>query len=488
MEVDVEANQSDLDLGIDAPLLPKPAQSVRSARTRGFTRQSVEVIELDDIPPIIKSADGNIMWADEQCTRRVGLTATEARLLLCLLQTDEPESYNYEEYKAMFEHFGREQARLEELVRGIHWYNFEQYRQKAIWRERICWLQRMKEPRLWLLYLMARRRRILKQATEKVMVRLREKRLERERNANAQRFQPHGHEINVESPHEQQYFPPMVNEAAQTSETQLSIHPEVAPRPVMKSEGAQTSENYLKSAKQLVTEKFRASLSSGRRSHSSQGRCPVFDERYQATRKDIKLQVEKFMPVATPYIVIGWFSRGSSDPKERILQFETPAELFKAMRKGEKSVRSWRRVLSLKGLRGFGLYKCDISRGAHRPLDLSTSQRSVMSQFYLAYRASNRHADEAVATAWQGWVYKNLNDSKNNPLEGRYSLELIYDWSSYRLCTIVGIPLTLSFVLGMWYMEKTGDIVTAWTIAMYIVTAAAALIALMAIVGSLKDI
>jgi len=106
-------------------------------------------------------------------------------------------------------------------------------------------------------------------------------------------------------------------------------------------------------------------------------------------------------------------------------------------------------------------------------LNLTTSQNNVLAQFFLAYKASNRHADGAVAVAWQGWVHRNLNDGKNNPLEGRYSLQLIYEWSSYRLCVIVIVPLVLSFALGLWYMIQTGDVVTAWTIALYIVTAAA---------------
>lgn len=69
-------------------------------------------------------------------------------------------------------------------------------------------------------------------------------------------------------------------------------------------------------------------------------------------------------------------------------------------------------------------------------------------------------------------MQKNLNHSKDNPLEGRYSLQLIYDWSSYRLAMIVAIPLLLSIAIGFWYME-IGDVVTAWTLALYIVTAAA---------------
>lgn len=139
------------------------------------------------------------------------------------------------------------------------------------------------------------------------------------------------------------------------------------------------------------------------------------------------------------------------------------------------------------------------------PLSLNASQEAVLSQLYLAYRASYRHPDPDVARAWQSWVHKNLNDNKNNPLEGRYSLQLIYDWSSYRLITIFAVPLLLSLAIGIWYMMGPGDVVTAWTLALYVVTAAAgkiridpnisaltdncaALIALMTIIGSLKDI
>ncbi|KUJ18252.1 uncharacterized protein LY89DRAFT_583188 [Mollisia scopiformis] len=489
----------DLD-GPNDPLLPRSGRS--SARVCAPLRRSLEVIELDDIPPIIKSNNGNVFWADERCGRRVGLTATEARLFLKLLQTDEPENYNYDEFKSMFDDFGREQKRLEDLVHAVKWWNVPMYRQRSIWNARIQWLKRMDEPRLWLLYLMARRRRILKKATKKVLCRLKEKRRVRmalhESPTRGRQTQPTT----------QQNQPPdqriMINDETQTSELQLDIPtPPIkkGPRASFASEASQTSD-----VKLGVIRRIRDSLSESRHqdsshshnshhsgsrprhSRSSHGHCPVFEDRIEATREHIKKQVEIIMPPQKPYIVIGWFVHSASDPNERIMQFDNPEELFKSMRKGERNVRGYRRFLSLRGLRGFGLYKCDISRGAHIPLILNASQEAVLSQMYLAYNASYRHHDEDVARAWQGWVYKNLNDCKNNPLEGRYSLQLIYDWSSYRLSTVVAIPLLLSLAIGFWYMNGRGDVVTAWTLALYIVTAAAALIALMAVIGGLKDI
>jgi hypothetical protein len=63
---------------------------------------------------------------------------------------------------------------------------------------------------------------------------------------------------------------------------------------------------------------------------------------------------------ASGYIVIGWFARGSLDPRERLLRLRGEAELFTQMRKTIRSVRGWRRFLSLKSLHSFGLYKVSI--------------------------------------------------------------------------------------------------------------------------------
>ena len=333
--------------GLDAndPLLPKVESGSKSSSRKSsrYFRRVHETIELDDIPPIIKSADGNLFWADEQCTRRVGLTATEARLFLRLLQVDEPENFNYEDYKNMFDDFGREEQRLRELVDGLPWWSLETYHQRPIWQARIKWLQRMKEPRLWLLYLMARRRRILKKAADKVLQRLKEKRelrmmnvgINRGANSRVNGVQPHFG--GVEEP-ESPARPVMVNEEAQTSEVLL----------------------HAKRIKTSIAGRIRSNFGSSNRtspSRPSTGHCPVFDKPFEATREDIKRQVELLMPKPQPYIVIGWFLRSASDPKERIMEYEKEEHLFKALRRGESDVRGWRRFFSLRSLKGFGLYK-----------------------------------------------------------------------------------------------------------------------------------
>jgi hypothetical protein len=243
----------------------------------------------------------------------------------------------------------------------------------------------MKEPRLWLLYLMARRRRILKQATERVRARLMEKKELRMINgtnghANGPQFngvverdvpvRPAIAMVNEESQTSEALIDTiriqtkMVNEQNQTSEALIDP---ARIKTSMVSEQNQTSEALLnttriKSSHQNIAERIRSSFGSSHgdshsRSRPPTGHCPVFDKPFDATREDIKRQVERLMPKATPYIVIGWFRRSASDPMERILEFENERELFRALRIGERRVRGWREFFSLKSLKGFGLYK-----------------------------------------------------------------------------------------------------------------------------------
>jgi hypothetical protein len=75
-------------------------------------------------------------------------------------------------------------------------------------------------------------------------------------------------------------------------------------------------------------------------------------------------------------------------------------------------------------------------------------------------------------------VFKHLNNSSKNPVEGRYSIEILLSWSVLRLSIVTSIPVLLSLAVGLWYQtlpaedgsDPTG---TAWIIATYIITAGA---------------
>lgn len=337
---------------------------------------------------------------------------------------------------------------------------------------------------------MARRRRILRVGCERVHEALREKRRKRLASLRQEQDREEGEGQRQALVCDQDVLPPATNDGLEV-EGGFSL-PEISkynPPTLNKAISNDSIAAHIKSTTSQLTQALRSSLDSYRLAqHTIQAHSPPHSFHFQpgtaATLPSIAHQIQKFMP-NTSYIVVGWFRRCTSDPKERILQYEKPEDLFKVLRRGEQDIRGWRRWVSLKGLRAYGLYKCDIPHGAHLPLTLSTSQSSILSQFFLANKASSRHADAAVAIAWHGWVHTNLNAGKLNPLEGRYSLELVYEWSSYRLCVVVGVPLVLSFMLGV--TKVTGDVVVAWSIAMYVVTAAAAAIALMAIIGGLND-
>jgi hypothetical protein len=116
--------------------------------------------------------------------------------------------------------------------------------------------------------------------------------------------------------------------------------------------------------------------------------------------------------------------------------------------------------------------QCDIRQGAHTEVQLTPQNKSTLSSLFHAYQASKHHHDPDIAKEWTRWIEKNFNNSNGRPLEGKYSLELKYQWSPARLTTAVLLPVTFSLVVGLGYMIKTGDVITAWTISIYIVTAA----------------
>ena len=353
------AGDLELDLEAGDPLLPWPS-------ARRHSRWIPEPICFEGIPPIIKSNHGNIFWADEQCTRRVGLTSTEARLFLRLLQVDEPEAWNYADYKVMFDNFGREQLRLEQLTRELSWWKIGSHRQKKIWEARIEWLARMSEPRPWLLFLMARRRRILKQATGRVLEGLRKK--SEARAMAGLRMQSVGSEQPTSGGEKGSVDPLIINETTKPSKAlvevqQLKILQEFEPplETHASKHAADTlasTASKLKSAASRIQVGLKAGYLGG---YKHQEHSPPFPgptrKPWEATRQDIRHQVEKLMPKPTPYIVIGWFRRSANDPTERTIQFARPEQLFHVLRNGERDLRGWRGYFSLKALQGFGLYK-----------------------------------------------------------------------------------------------------------------------------------
>ncbi|ESZ90068.1 hypothetical protein SBOR_9556 [Sclerotinia borealis F-4128] len=483
---------------------------------------------LGPVPAVIKSANGNLFWADESCVRRVGLTCHEARLFLQL----QLGNYNYGEYAEMFHAFGEEKKNLQERLEELPWWRVER---KRVWEKRVEWLGRLEEPRLWLLYLMARRRRILWVACRKILGRLREKRDVRVKDLESRE---------VRSQRDWQVPTikcPMVSTGSQTSD---SMKPGTLRSYSGVSEDTQTGDvasslmeptsNNISHLMPSDQPSSRPDISMSTHTHNSHPHshshshkpstsspprlstqtthtdsnphsCPIFTRPFSATTTSIRLLTALLLPPPTPYLILGYFPTSTLDPHETYLPLSTPSSLFSSLHRAEHSLRGYRRFLSLKSLAGFGLYKCDIEKGAHVKVILGEEEKMVLRRFFAAFRDKGGRGlglgvrreewDEDVGRAWMGWVVSNMNggmegsgQGAGGPLEGRWSLELVYDWCPYRLSAVVITPLLLSLVVGTWYMEAGGDVITAWTLALYIVTAAAAIVALLGIIGSLKDV
>ncbi|ATZ57357.1 hypothetical protein BCIN_14g05030 [Botrytis cinerea B05.10] len=491
-------------------ILSEDSRFSTSTHNTHLSRQSPFLIHdtpsLGPVPAVIKSSNGNLFWADESCARRVGLSCNEARLFLQL----QSGNYNYSEYSPMFHAFGEEKKNLQHKLRELKWWQVERRKE---WEKRVEWLRKMEEPRLWLLYLMARKRRILLVACRRVLDRLRYKREEREeRKRNSQ--------VGIETSEESTTggnSSQLESEGTQTDNDAQSVTglttdtlthlvrvSQSTPRPASTHSHESTAHSHSHSCLHKLTSRMKQS----EKSHSdpSSNPCPIFDRPLSATTSSLQALATLILPPQDPYLVLGYFPTSSLDPHETYISLSNPRTLFSSLHHAERSLRGARRFFSLKSLAGFGLYKCDIGRGAHTKIGLNEEEKMVLRKFYAAYKLKRRSIpwfgkgewDQDVGKAWLGWVEKSLNEGKDGkegsaegakgPLEGRWSLELVYDWSPYRLSAVVITPLLLSLIIGTWYMAVTGDVITAWTLALYIVTAAAAIVALLGIIGSLKDV
>jgi hypothetical protein len=177
------------------------------------------------------------------------------------------------------------------------------------------------------------------------------------------------------------------------------------------------------------------------------------------------------------YIVVGIMGNEESIPREILLPILTHEDLFKQIRKAERELRSpFRRLLSLKRVGGFGVYRCHPSHDYHsRPRSDDETRRCVV-ELYRNYRSEQRHYQDR----WMDWIHKNFNNDSINPEDGKYALQLLLRWSPLKLIIWSSIPIIFSSAIGLWYMinphrgeDYVAIVQTAWTIASYIVTTAA---------------
>ncbi|KAK4165550.1 hypothetical protein QBC43DRAFT_315449 [Cladorrhinum sp. PSN259] len=198
--------------------------------------------------------------------------------------------------------------------------------------------------------------------------------------------------------------------------------------------------------------------------------------------------VEEMVHSQPVYLVVGIFPRGQSNPRERVVFVEDPAYLLWSLRWALFRLRGIRSTFfSLRHVQGLRLYKCDSHQGTHERVELDDNGKADLQLFLHAY---SRWFNSSYATrAWAKWIHETLNSSSYDVVEGRYSLELVLDWSVTRISAVIMAPVLLSLAVGLWLNSSNwtdlDTIQTAWGAASYVVTAGSLIAALLAILSGI---
>lgn len=196
------------------------------------------------------------------------------------------------------------------------------------------------------------------------------------------------------------------------------------------------------------------------------------------------------------YLVVGLFPRGHANPQERVAFVHKPKNLFWQICWAAICLRGVTGTFfSLKHVKGFRLYKvcvcvslaaktpasiakivlykCDAETGLHERADLDSNGVADLLLLRDAYK--QWHVPRHIAETWADWIHQEFNNRSHNVLEGKYSLELVLEWSPTRITVVVFFPVLLSLAIGFWLNAKNwtdlATIQTAWGTASYIVTA-----------------
>ncbi|KAH8763789.1 hypothetical protein F5883DRAFT_112356 [Diaporthe sp. PMI_573] len=173
-------------------------------------------------------------------------------------------------------------------------------------------------------------------------------------------------------------------------------------------------------------------------------RVPFFES--GITREWEKIEREVFaQPI---YVVVGIFPRGHANPQEKAVFVHKPNHLFWKLFWAAFRLRGVTRTfLSLKHIKGFRLYKCDAATGLHERVDLDKNGQADLMLLGDTYKRwlVPRH----IVRSWARWIHQEFNDSSHDVLEGKYSLELVLEWSATRITIVVFFPVLLSLAVGL---------------------------------------
>ncbi|EQB56554.1 fungal specific transcription factor domain-containing protein [Colletotrichum gloeosporioides Cg-14] len=156
------------------------------------------------------------------------------------------------------------------------------------------------------------------------------------------------------------------------------------------------------------------------------------------------------------YIAVG--IRGPNVmPKEKLLPIHTGDDqgMFKQIYKASHSLRPWpRRLLSLKSISGFGIYRCFPKVGYHAPVQLHPETQGTLALLFADYQADYI---EPGGQRWIQWMHREFNAGSTDPEEGIYALELILSWSAPKFIFWGMSPILLSLAIGICTLERASE-------------------------------
>jgi hypothetical protein len=258
-----------------------------------------EPAELDSVPLITRSSLGSSQWAQNRCARRIGLNENDIEIMLFFLRTSA---------RIQDDPFNQELVKLESQIQTLA--NYIKYLEDM--RDTIS--NTLREAKWWKL---GSRNRMK-------FLKVRRKWLQ----------------AMLECLH-------LVAWRTRAELASLQTKQSLEPSNVTAVDGSSPLPPGIRDTSAEATHEGESRIEAARDS-----RLPKPSSERQSRANDIINDPLPPLETKTRYIVVGWFSGGSTDPKEKILQFDNEDAVFKELRR----CRGWHEYISLKSLSGFGLY------------------------------------------------------------------------------------------------------------------------------------
>ncbi len=103
-------------------------------------------------------------------------------------------------------------------------------------------------------------------------------------------------------------------------------------------------------------------------------------------------------------------------------------------------------------------YQCNWEPGVRKRVVLDQKGQNDSQILLRAYKSWFRLG--RIDDSWTQWINATLNNSSNDPLSPRsgeaFSIDIILDWSAFRMSVVILLSILLSLAIGFGWIHKTG--------------------------------